>query len=64
MLKVFGFIASVLAFLTGILSALNYSFQVGGFFGWYGIYSMSNLFAILTWIMLSIFLFVLSYKLK
>ena len=64
MLKVFGFIASVFAFLTGIFSAINYVRQVGGFFEWYGIFSMYNLFTILTWIMLSIFLFVLSYKLK
>ena len=63
MLKVFGFIASGFACLMGIISFAFYIDQ-GCFPGWCGIYSVYSLFEILTWIVFSIFLFVLSINLK
>ena len=63
MLKVFGFIASGFACLMGIISIPAYIYQ-GCFPAGCGIYSVYSLFEILTWIVFSIFLFVLSINLK
>jgi len=63
MLKVFSFIASGFACLMAIIS-LAFNIDQGWTPFCCGIYSAYSLFEILTWIVLSVFLFVLSINLK